>query len=95
MNQKLSIKIKIADREYPMQVDAEMEGKLRLAGKMLNEKINAYAQQLGIQNKQDLIAMTAFDCMVELLTTQKVGNEIQEMLMHKIISLNELTSSAL
>ena len=36
---ELSIKIKIADREYPMKVDAADEEKIRLAGKKINEKI--------------------------------------------------------
>jgi cell division protein ZapA len=30
---ELSIKIKIADREYPMKVDADDEEQIRLAGK--------------------------------------------------------------
>ena len=36
--EELSIKIKIADREYPMKVDAEDEERIRLAGKKINEK---------------------------------------------------------
>ena len=62
---ELSIKIKIGDREYPMKVDANQEEILRKAGKLINERIKSYKDQLGIDDKQDLLAMVAFDSIVE------------------------------
>ncbi len=38
---ELSIKIKIADREYPMRVVPEDEERIRKAGRVINEKIKA------------------------------------------------------
>ena len=35
---ELSIKIKIADREYPMKVKRNDEERIRAAGKLINEK---------------------------------------------------------
>ena len=36
---ELSVKIKIADREYPMKVKRLEEERVRAAGKIINEKI--------------------------------------------------------
>ena len=58
---ELSIKIKIADRDYPMRVSPEEE-RLRVAGKYLNERLKLFREQFGITDKQDLLALeTAAD----------------------------------
>lgn len=62
---ELSIKIKILDREYPMKVKMEDEPRIRAAGKVLNERIRAYSQRFKIDDKQDLLAMAAFDSLIE------------------------------
>ncbi|MEQ9593482.1 MAG: cell division protein ZapA, partial [Cyclobacteriaceae bacterium] len=51
---ELSIKIKIADREYPMKVKLKEEERIRAAGKLVNEKLKHYRSQFGIDDKQDL-----------------------------------------
>ena len=67
---ELSIKIKIGEREYPMRISAAEEENLRLAGKALNEKIRKFKEVFGIDDRQDLLAMVAFDCMVEKLKAE-------------------------
>ena len=57
--EELSIKIKIADREYPMKVKRNEEERVRAAGKLINEKLKSYREQFGLDDKQDLLAMTA------------------------------------
>lgn len=95
MSQKLSIKIKIADREYPMQIEQGMESKLRTAGKKLNDKIKTYSKQLGVQDRQDLLAMAAFDCIVEWLTLEENTQKSNGLLLNKVSNLDDLVSSAL
>ncbi|MCF6352942.1 MAG: cell division protein ZapA [Cyclobacteriaceae bacterium] len=91
---KLSIKIKIADREYPMKVSPEEEERIRKAGKIVNEKIKLFKSQFGIDDKQDLLAMVAFDALVERLKTEG-GNEDDELLQEKLAGLNNLISQSL
>ncbi|MEF2228976.1 MAG: cell division protein ZapA [Candidatus Cardinium sp.] len=67
----LSIKIKISDRIYPMQVQPEDETFVRTASKILAERIRGYQKKLGIQDQQDLLAMVAFDCLVAYLRVQE------------------------
>jgi len=63
----LSIKIRIGDREYPMKVDEREEELLRNAGRLLNEKLRTFKESYQIDDKQDLMAMVAFDGMVQNL----------------------------
>jgi cell division protein ZapA len=91
---KLSIKIKIADREYPMKVEPEEEERIRKAGKLVNEKIKRFKSQFGIDDKQDLLAMVAFDAVVERLKTE--GGDVDDTLLkEKINGLNDLISQSL
>jgi cell division protein ZapA len=89
---ELSIKVKIADREYPMKVDAEDEERIRLAGKKINEKIKLYRDQFGIDDKQDLLAMVAFDSLYEKLQTEASSTTIGESAVDKISYLSRLIS---
>jgi len=91
---KLSIKLKIADREYPMRVEPDEEELIRKAGKIVNEKIKEFKSQFGIDDKQDLLAMVAFDSMVEKLKVQ-VGDSSDELLQEKLANLNALISQSL
>lgn len=90
--EELSIKIKIADREYPMKVDAEDEERIRLAGKKINEKIKLYRDQFGIDDKQDLLAMVAFDSLYEKIQSEANSTSSGETAVDKISYLSKLIS---
>ena len=89
---ELSINVKIADREYPMKVDAEDEERIRLAGKKINEKIKLYRDQFGIDDKQDLLAMVAFDSLYEKLQTEANSTSSGESAVDRISYLSRLIS---
>lgn len=93
--EELSIKIKIADREYPMKVKRKDEERLRSAGKLLNEKIKHYREQFGIDDKQDLLAMAAFDCLIDKLAEDENLQVIDQTVVEKMNHLNQLVSQAL
>lgn len=63
----LSIKLKIADRDYPLKVAYEDEEHIRKTARILNEKIKEYRDNFGIEDKQDLLAMVAFEILVDKL----------------------------
>ncbi len=92
---ELSVKIKIADREYPMKVKRQEEEKVRAAGKVINEKIKRYREQFGIDDKQDLLAMVAFDCLVDKMAEEESLQEIDETVADKVNYLNQLVAQAL
>lgn len=91
----LSIKIKIADREYPIKAPASEEAKLRNAGKAINDKLRQYRAQFGIDDKQDLLAMVAIDCMVEKIQADEDKVGVNSVITDKMDHLDHLLSSAL
>ncbi len=92
---ELSIKIKIADREYPMKVKAEDEERVRNAGKKINERMRVYREQFGIDDKQDLLAMVAFDSLVDKMEIEETKSSTDEGVLQKVSHLNSLISQAL
>jgi cell division protein ZapA (FtsZ GTPase activity inhibitor) len=89
----LSIRLKIGDREYPMKVKVQDEAKIRRAGKLINEKIKKYREEFGLDDKQDLLAMVAFDCMMEVLELNETNAEGSEQVKTTIQNINaQLTS---
>ena len=53
----LAIKVKIGDREYPMRVKPEDEGKIRHAGRMINEKLKKYKSEFGLDDSTGTCAL--------------------------------------
>ena len=92
---ELSIKIKIADREYPMKVKPEDEERVRKAGKNINERIRSYRERFGIDDKQDLLAMVAFDCLVDKMENEENKGELDDSVLEKINQLNHMVNQAL
>lgn len=92
---ELSIKIKIADREYPMKVKPEDEERVRNAGKSINERIRSYRERFGIDDKQDLLAMVAFDCLVDKMQVEEKQYDTDESVVEKIEYLNNIIGQAL
>lgn len=93
--EELSIKIKIAEREYPMRVKRHEEEKVRAAGKLISEKLKHYREQFGIDDKQDLLAMVAFDALVQKQASDEDHNEIDQTVFEKVNQLNHLVSQAI
>ena len=91
----LSIKIKIADREYPMKVKLQDEERIRTAGKLINEKLKSYREQFGIEDKQDLLAMVAFDSLVDKMAVEDTHQVIDETVFEKVNQLNHLVSQSI
>ncbi len=86
--EKLSIKIKIWDREYPMKVMPEEEERIRMAGKIINDKIKTYREKFGIDDKQDLLAMVAFDSVVDKMESEGKTDLTDSVIVEKLKSLN-------
>ena len=91
---ELAIKIKIGEREYPMRVDASEEEKLRIAGKLINEKLKSFKEAFGIDDRQDLLAMVAFDCMVEKIKAEATQQQLSVRISDRIDHLNFLLENS-
>ena len=59
MDEKLKIKISIADRVYPLTVDLSQEEGLRSASKKIDKMIKQFEENYAVRDKQDVLAMCA------------------------------------
>lgn len=93
--EQLSIKVKIADREYPLKVRKDEEERIKMAAKLLNDKIKQFKDQFGKDDKQDLLAMAAFDLAVEKLRKEEKIALTNEHLENRLDYLEDLINTAL
>ena len=91
MDDKLSIRINIADRYYPLKIDRKDEEKIRKAARSINEKVLQYKQKYTDKDTQDFLAMAALQFVLKVLEGEEetVDNEIHE----KIRELNDKLGS--
>lgn len=92
---ELSIKIRISDRDYPMRVDASEEERIRIAGKLINEKLKHFREQFGIDDKQDLLSMTVFDAVMDKLKANQLITDNESIIEYKIEHIDRILSEAL
>ncbi len=95
MSEKLKIKLSIANRVYPLTIDANQEEGLRKAAKNIEAMIKQFEQSYSVRDKQDVLAMCAlqFASQVEQKTIDK--ENVNEHVEEKLKTLNSLLHSHL
>ncbi|WP_300435282.1 cell division protein ZapA [Christiangramia sp.] len=90
MEDKLKIKISIADRVYPLTIQPSQEEGLRKAAKKIEAMIKQFEQNYAVRDKQDVLAMCALQFAAQ--TEQKNIDKSSEMIEaeEKLKSLNDL-----
>ena len=93
MSEKLKIKLSIANRVYPLTIDASQEEGLRRAAKNIEIMIKQFEQSYSVRDKQDVLAMCAlqFASQVEQKSIDK--ENVNEHVEEKLNALNELLHS--
>ena len=66
MDDKLSIRVNVADRYYPLKVERENEERIRKAARLINEKVLQYKQRYTDKDVQDFLAMAALQYVIKL-----------------------------
>ncbi len=59
MDNKLSIRVNIADRYYPLKINRSEEESIRKAAKLINERVLQYKQKYIEKDVLDFLAMVA------------------------------------
>jgi cell division protein ZapA len=75
MNEKLKIKISIADRVYPLTVSTSQEEAMRSASKKIDTMIKQFEENYAVRDKQDVLAMCALQ-FASQLEQKNVDNAI-------------------
>jgi cell division protein ZapA len=71
MDDKLSIKVNIADRYYPLKIERKDEEKIRKAARLINEKVLQYKQRYLDKDAQDFLAMAALQFVSKVLELEE------------------------
>lgn len=75
MEDKLSIKVNIADRYYPLKIDRSDEEKIRKAAKLINDKVLQYKKKYTDKDIQDFLAMASLQFVIKLLEAESIPEE--------------------
>ena len=70
MDDKLSIKVNVADRYYPLKIERKDEEKIRKAARLINEKVLQYKQRYLDKDVQDFLAMAALQFVTRVIETE-------------------------
>ena len=93
MEEKLSIRINVADRYYPLKIERRDEEKIRKATKMINDKVLQYKQRYQDKDAQDFLAMAALQFVTKLIEHEERNDVLP--LEQKLEDLNEELSEYL
>ena len=89
MDEKLKIKISIADRVYHLTVDYSQEEGLRTASKKIDAMIKQFEQNYAVRDKQDVLAMCALQ-FASSVEQEKIDTEsVSEETKTKLFELNK------
>jgi cell division protein ZapA len=87
MDDKLSIRVNVADRYYPLKVERENEEKIRKAARMINEKVLQYKQRYTDKDVQDFLAMAALQYVIKLTEQEeKLENDYVPEAINELIN---------
>jgi len=87
MDDKLSIKVNVAERFYPLKIDRKDEEKIRKAAKLINEKVLQYKQHYPEKDNQDFLAMAALQFVIRMLDCES-HQSVDQMIADSLSELN-------
>ncbi len=93
MDDKLSIRVNVADRYYPLKVDRSDEEKIRKAASLINEKVLQYKQRYVDKDIQDFLAMAALQFVIKLI--EEEDKVVDESIPEALKELTEKIESVL
>lgn len=95
MDDKLKIKISIADRIYPLTVDMSQEEGLRSASKKIDVMIKQFEENYAVRDKQDVLAMCALQFASQLEQKQIDSSTDNVEANERLKKINDLIASYL
>lgn len=95
MDEKLKIKLSIADRVYPLTVDVSQEEGLRSASKKIDTMMKQFEENYAVRDKQDVLAMCALQFASQLEQKQMENSIDGKETINRIKKINELLTQYL
>jgi cell division protein ZapA len=75
MDDKFSINIKIGERIYPLRIERADEERIRLAAKLIDEKVSSYKQKYSDRDVQDCLAMASIQFATKMLELESKADD--------------------
>lgn len=93
MEEKLKIKLSIADRVYPLTIDPKQEEGLRKAAKNIDQLAKKFEQNYAVRDKQDVLAMCALQFASKIEQSGISEAENIKLASERLKALNSLINS--
>ncbi len=93
MDDKLSIRVNVGDRYYPLRINRDEEERIRKAAKMINEKVIQYKQHYSDKDHQDFLGMAALQFVIKLLELEEKQDD--SPIIDKVRELDQVLSELL
>ncbi len=90
MENKIKIKVNIADRIYPLTIRPEQEEAIRLSVKKIDQMIKQLEQSYAVRDKQDVLAMCSLQYATKLIQKNNSEDDRNKENLKNISNLNEL-----
>lgn len=95
MDEKLKIKLSIADRVYPLTVNMSQEEGLRSAARKIEQMIKQFEESYAVRDKQDVLAMCALQ-FASQLEQKQLDNAIDGTeTIQRLSTINEMIAEYL
>ncbi|RZJ67762.1 MAG: cell division protein ZapA [Flavobacterium sp.] len=95
MDEKLKIKLSIADRVYPLTVNMSQEEGLRSASRKIDVMIKQFEENYAVRDKQDVLAMCALQFASQLEQKQLDNSIDGTETIQRLSAINEMLAEYL
>jgi len=68
---KITIRVNLVDRFYPLKIDKNEEEKVRLAAKKINDTVMQYKKLYANKDEQDFLAMAALHFVTKAIENER------------------------
>jgi len=68
---KITIRVNLVDRFYPLNIDKNEEEKVRMAAKKINDTVMQYKKMYKDKDEQDFLAMAALHFVTKAMENEK------------------------
>jgi cell division protein ZapA len=89
MDEKLKIKLAIADRIYPLTVNMSQEEGMRSASRKIDAMIKQFEENYAVRDKQDVLAMCALQ-FASQIEQKQVESSIDSKDLERLKKINDL-----
>lgn len=95
MEERLKIKLSIADRIYPLTIDPKQEEGLRKAAKNIETLAKKFEQSYAVRDKQDVLAMCALQFASKMEQSGIDRSENNKVAFERLKALDDMVRSKL